>query len=1170
MSNFLTVNGKGGMVMKKSFFYFALSLLTIAAGCHREEVGTTESANDVMEIYASVETVADLSTRTYLEGTEVLWSEGDQIAVCLGNATVNRFNVKSGSEGSTTAVFEKDETYNGEVRDVQLSNNIAWYPFCEFSCASRDSGYMLFVAFPSAQKYAPDSFPEGAFPMVAVTKDVAHQEYSFRNVCGAIMLQLKGSGSIRSVIITGNSSEILAGIASVSAAYGTDPSVELLEDECTTVTLDCGEDGVALDTDVPTSFIIALPPVPFEKGFVITVTDTRGGSKNYVTAKPNPIIRSKIRRMPVLEYNGRMPQEGDYIDEYGINHGQGVEVGGIVWAPVNCGYKAPVADDKGYPKGKLYQWGRRYGHGYSSDATKPSLMDGGVPLLYGNDQKYADIFYKGIYKYDYDWISPQEDRLWNAGSESDPVKTEYDPCPDGWRVPVKDELEVLVAANSTWEEELWGTGFDNGILFFPGKSCRNYDGTPYSLSWRYWSSTPYSEYESYSIDLDVDGTSMQSAYQACGFPVRCIKDDSEMVQVSGVTLNETSMTLLNTYSKQLSAVITPSDANHQYIYWFSSDENVASVSPQGLVSGRSPGTATITAVAGMQSADCNVVVKALPAMIDYVDEYGTNRGTGVEIDGVVWAPVNCGYHDTDFKYGKLYQWGRKYGQGYFDAGELCYMIEGPVSIEVGQSEEKQNCFITGRITASPDQDWMLYVDYQLWNCGTEEEPLKTKYDPCPEGWRVPTYNEMNDLLRNCSGFKQEYFSGLYGRWFSGSVSYPPLSKQIFLPAAGKISNICEFENRGDAGWYWTSQAKAKCAESLYYTDTWSPMMYSAQSRANGCSVRCVQDDSGSIPIEDISIATSPLNLYVGDSEMIPTEISPSDLENILVHWTSDDPAVATVKDGKVTAIAPGKTIITAAVGMKKATCEVIVDLWAKEGDYVDEYGINHGQGVDIDGIIWAPVNCGYHQTKFKYGKLYQWGRKYGQGYNGVKYDIEGWEDGTYSDGLVPRVLSGPVSLNEGQSESAENYFYSTDSNPFDWLSRSDDMLWNPGTEDNPKKADYDPCPDGWRIPTYAELESLGGHKSSTAIENGLYGCWFSDSQDSSASVSRVFLPVAGCRSTNGIAKDRCCDGYYWSSKTWRNTTYILYYGYALHFTDSYTQMFDFERSYGCSVRCVQE
>lgn len=42
-------------------------------------------------------------------------------------------------------------------------------------------------------------------------------------------------------------------------------------------------------------------------------------------------------------------------------------------------------------------------------------------------------------------------------------------------------------------------------------------------------------------------------------------------------------------------------------------------------------------------------------------------------------------------------------------------------------------------------------------------------------------------------------------------------------------------------------------------------------------------------------------------------------------------------------------------------------------NYVDEYGVNHGYGVEIGGIIWAPVNCGYHETDYKYGKLYQWG-----------------------------------------------------------------------------------------------------------------------------------------------------------------------------------------------------
>ena len=48
-------------------------------------------------------------------------------------------------------------------------------------------------------------------------------------------------------------------------------------------------------------------------------------------------------------------------------------------------------------------------------------------------------------------------------------------------------------------------------------------------------------------------------------------------------------------------------------------------------------------------------------------------------------------------------------------------------------------------------------------------------------------------------------------------------------------------------------------------------------------------------------------------------------------------------------------------------------------DYIDEYGVNHGKGVNIDGVIWAPVDCGYHAVNYPYGKLYQWGRKYGQG-----------------------------------------------------------------------------------------------------------------------------------------------------------------------------------------------
>ena len=80
--------------------------------------------------------------------------------------------------------------------------------------------------------------------------------------------------------------------------------------------------------------------------------------------------------------------------------------------------------------------------------------------------------------------------------------------------------------------------------------------------------------------------------------------------------------------------------------------------------------------------------------------------------------------------------------------------------------------------------------------------------------------------------------------------------------------------------------------------------------------------------------------------------------------------------------------ILAAAGLLLAGCAR--DFFPREDcDYVDEYGINHGKGVEIDGVVWAPVNCGYHKSDYRYGKLYQWGRKYGQGYDGSLYDVDG-------------------------------------------------------------------------------------------------------------------------------------------------------------------------------------
>ena len=63
--------------------------------------------------------------------------------------------------------------------------------------------------------------------------------------------------------------------------------------------------------------------------------------------------------------------------------------------------------------------------------------------------------------------------------------------------------------------------------------------------------------------------------------------------------------------------------------------------------------------------------------------------------------------------------------------------------------------------------------------------MKTEYDPCPEGWRVPSYAELNELISNKSSWTSE--DGQNGYWFSGLATYTTDTPQVFFPAAGSRS-----------------------------------------------------------------------------------------------------------------------------------------------------------------------------------------------------------------------------------------------------------------------------------------------------------------------------------------------------------------------------------------------
>ena len=860
----------------KKIFAMAFVAVVGLAGCQQELVDPNAIEGDALKVYATIEDAED--TKTYLNDREVYWTSGDRIAVFMNKTLRKRFEVSSESVGTKEGTFLYDSDYIVTGKSVAISNNVAYYPFCEVTCAVSGSTYTLSnVTIPTTQDYAPASFGQGTFPMVAVTADTDDLDFAFKNLCGVLAFQLKGSGTVRSITVEGNSDEILSGKATVTASFGKNPEISLLPDGSKTVTLDCGETGVFLQNDTPTSFFIVLPPVSFDNGFTVTVTDAAGTTAEYSTTKKNIVHRSGILRMPEKEYVGANTSvDHDYVDEYGINHGPGVEIDGVIWAPVNCGYH-----ETDYPYGKLYQWGRKYGQGYSgglfdgswnyylgdvSDATVPEIREGGVSLSGGQSETNANVFFLGDSENIYDWLYQSDDTLWNSGTESYPVKTEYDPCPDGWRVPTCAELDELsknkssCTTNDKQQTGYWLSGqssYTSSVpqVFFPAAgyrscidgtaNCRGFDGS-------YWSLSPYDDGSAFYLSLFFyDGsTYMSYSSRANGYSVRCVydenavgmewpvPDDNVEIPVSTVIISTSSLKLYEGNVAQLTTKLRPIDAIDTAVTWNSDTPSVATVDQTGFVTAVSAGEAIITAVAGGKSGTCSITVASLAAAnADYVDEYGKNHGKGIAVGMTVWAPVNCGYHETDYPYGKLYQWGRKYGQGYDSDATVPEIREGGVSLAGGQSEENANVFFLG--DSENNYDWVYPSDRTLWNSGTEEEPVKTEYDPCPDGWRVPTYSELDELSKNKSSLttndKQQT-----GYWLSGQSSYTSSVPQVFFPGAGEREYDGSAYYGGSHGFYWSSLRPYDYGNAFYlYLD--SGFSYISYIYCGcGCSVRCVQ------------------------------------------------------------------------------------------------------------------------------------------------------------------------------------------------------------------------------------------------------------------------------------------------------------------------------------------
>jgi len=225
------------------------------------------------------------------------------------------------------------------------------------------------------------------------------------------------------------------------------------------------------------------------------------------------------------------------------------------------------------------------------------------------------------------------------------------------------------------------------------------------------------------------------------------------------------------------------------------------------------------------------------------------------------SPTQQAYYSKPAdEYGGLYQWGRvadghqlRTSQSYPTNGTA--LENGAVSGsdldgngQVASTSDAFRKFIKTS-DATTFYDWRIsQVDTLWYNNGN-----KTVNDPCPDGWRVPTIDELQSIMNGSAS--QVSFSGSYNsasgnRWQRVSASGPGClvtpsgssSPTLFLPSAGYRShNYSAMGSTGSEGFYWSSSVSDKTA---YFFSFNSGTVYPVNNyyyRATGFSVRCVSE-----------------------------------------------------------------------------------------------------------------------------------------------------------------------------------------------------------------------------------------------------------------------------------------------------------------------------------------
>lgn len=416
--------------------------------------------------------------------------------------------------------------------------------------------------------------------------------------------------------------------------------------------------------------------------------------------------------------------------------------------------------------------------------------------------------------------------------------------------------------------------------------------------------------------------------------------------VTGISLDPREFTLETIGSSfTIKPVISPEDASDLGVVWESADTKVVSVASDGTVTAIGPGTTTVTATTndGSFTSNCVVSVKS-PAQHVSLDKTSLKllEGESGKLTATVY-PLNSTQ--------KTLTWVSDHPDvaSVDNEGNVTARKAGAATVTVKVAEKVTAvCKVTviSRVTGISLSETTVEL-----KPGEKHQLEATVLPQNASNAEVTWYSDKESVAKvSQSGLVSAVSTGEAtihvvtsdgGKMATCLVKVGTPVKGITLSISSKtlyvgdpsldISATLTPANATDKSIEWSSSDPevASIAPGAALHAVIKPLKpgkttITATTKDGGFTASC--EVTVKRHVSGVSLNKASLTLYVGETESLAATVAPEDASDKTVAWSSDNSAVASVSNGKVTANKPGTAVIKVVTNdlSKEAACTVTV------------------------------------------------------------------------------------------------------------------------------------------------------------------------------------------------------------------------------------------------------